>query len=544
MYLLDDLPPTLRPIAEASVDANVSVVVTDHEQLVVWCNTRFTDLTYINAEEAVGSPLADLRMSDGDARILDRIARRGVVYPDPFGGRIELQSTCVPIFDGGARAGYAFIEAVGASDAEVSRLLSGLQSTSSMLLESQQLYRELFANSGDLIQSADAQGRVLFANEAWSNRLGYTISELAALTVDDFIPAEYVREREIFRCGAEGTQHRVRCELVTRDGGRVWVDGSVTYRFVGERPVGTHAIFRDITEAQRLQRLESEFVAMVNHELRTPLTSIGGAIDLLLDGVAGDLPQKAVEYLSIARRNADRLTTIVTDMLDMQRLSVEQLPLHSADVIAADLVRDVVEEHRGLATRAEVHVEWQADALTITGDEQRLYQVLANLVSNAIHHAHATTIQVSARAAGGVCRFAVADDGDGVAMAFRPHLFERFQQAHSSRNGSGLGLAIVASLAARMGAEAGWCSIEGVGAVFWVDVACETTVGPRTIATGEAQQVLWGVGAHPHAMLDLDGSTADALVAQLSVAGFPRPLQLVGVPEDRFAVYAEHFRVS
>lgn len=249
-------------------------------------------------------------------------------------------------------------------------------------------------------------------------------------------------EREWTGIRSDGTRFPMRLSLspLRDEGGKV--EG-----FVG--------IGYDLTESKRAEKLKSEFVSVVSHELRTPLTSIRGALGLVEAGIAGELAPKAAQMISIAHKNAERLVLLINDILDIEKIQSGQMRFELAPLEIGALVQSALSANAPYAHGLGVELEarpWP-HPLWVHGDETRLGQVMANLLSNAAKFAPQggtvrieTKVVLASRSNAKQVQVDVFDGGDGVAKEFEHRLFERFAQADSSatraRGGTGLGLSI------------------------------------------------------------------------------------------------------
>ncbi len=254
---------------------------------------------------------------------------------------------------------------------------------------------------------------------------------------------------------------------------------------------GYVSIGYDLTEAQRSEKLKSEFVSVVSHELRTPLTSIRGALGLLSGGVAGELPASAGQMIGSAQKNAERLSLLINDILDIEKIESGQMSFGVSEISLARLLESALETNRAYAQTVGAHIELEdltptLQNATITGDEARLQQVLSNLISNACKWTPTgTTVKLRARIAPASTTASprvlieVRDAGPGVPPEFEAHMFERFSQADSSatreKGGTGLGLAISQAIIANHGGvityRAPDVAAGRVGATFTFDLA-------------------------------------------------------------------------
>lgn len=232
-------------------------------------------------------------------------------------------------------------------------------------------------------------------------------------------------------------------------------------------------VFHDITELRKLENIRRDFVANVSHELRTPLTSIKGYVEALLDGGKDD-PETSVQFLDIILKQSDRLNLILDDLLQLSKIESGQVqfrrdPLHIGSVVERTLamIKPLADKKRH-----RLHSFIDTDLPFISGDEERLVQVLANLLDNAIKYTpEGGQITVAARrippaknkaaAQDNGIELSVADSGIGIPVQDRPRVFERFYRVDKARSrelgGTGLGLAIVKHI------------VEGHGGQVWVE---------------------------------------------------------------------------
>ena len=235
-------------------------------------------------------------------------------------------------------------------------------------------------------------------------------------------------------------------------------------------------VIRDLTERRRVERMKDEFLATVSHELRTPLTSVLGALGLLASGAAGALPKAALPLAEVAKRNGERLSHLIDDILDLTKLEAKQMVLQMRSTTLDSLLREAITANQGYAHRADVHLklELTAGSPQVRVDADRFLQVMANLLSNAIKHSAAgDTVVVSlAWSATRLC-VKVQDQGPGIDPKFRAHLFEKFSQAdssdHRAQGGTGLGLYITRMLVERMGGRVDVEAASGPGACFCIE---------------------------------------------------------------------------
>ena len=233
-------------------------------------------------------------------------------------------------------------------------------------------------------------------------------------------------------------------------------------------------IIRNITERKRVERLKSEFVSTVSHELRTPLTSIRGSLGLVTSGRLGEVPDKAKNLLTIALKNSERLSTLINDILDIEKIESGRMRFDFAKHDVDALVEHAVETVRGYGQTLDVGftIECRSPGALARVDHDRFLQVMANLLSNAAKFSpKGGLVGVRVETEYDVVKVSVADRGPGIPEAFRPHVFERFTQADSSdvrrAGGTGLGLSIARAIVEKMGERIAFDTETGKGTTFY-----------------------------------------------------------------------------
>jgi signal transduction histidine kinase len=235
---------------------------------------------------------------------------------------------------------------------------------------------------------------------------------------------------------------------------------------------------RTLQEQRRIDNLKSEFISVISHELRTPLTSIRGSLGLLEGGAVGTLPPSALQLITIAHKNSQRLMNLVNDILDMEKIATGKMNLRIERVDLMELVRQAIEANQPYARSHGVGyvLQDEAGSAWVQGDGERLMQVLANLMSNAAKFSDpGTQVLLRVLRVGDRYRVEVEDHGKGIPDQFRPYIFGKFAQADLSDTrklqGAGLGLNISKSLIEKMHGEIGFESETMRGTVFWFSLA-------------------------------------------------------------------------
>jgi two-component system phosphate regulon sensor histidine kinase PhoR len=315
----------------------------------------------------------------------------------------------------------------------------------------------------------DRNRKIYLANRAFKNLFGLKI-ELRGKTV-----MEALRVHELAELveRAETEKQVLDYELKLPDLSERWlqVNAAVISNSAGERE-GTILVFHDLTRLKQLERTRQEFVANVSHELRTPLSLIKGYVETLLDGARND-PAIAERFLKIIERNTHRLDLLIQDLLTISALESERIKLNLQPVELRPLVEKVFADLKPPANNKNVGLVSQLPEFTATADANRLEQVLANLVDNAIKYGRAQgSVHVGGKKLDdGKLEIFVQDDGPGIPAESLDRVFERFYRVDKARSrdqgGTGLGLSIVKHIVQAHGGEV-WVKSElGKGATFF-----------------------------------------------------------------------------
>lgn len=341
--------------------------------------------------------------------------------------------------------------------------------------------RLLFANVIDAIIIIDQRGIIETFNHAAERIFGYRSEEAIGRNLsllmpdphrsahDGYLHAYAMRgESHTLEQNRELTAQRRNGELFTIELRVSQISHHGETRFIG--------LVRDITERKRAEQMKHEFVSVVSHELRTPLTSIAGALGLVAGGAVGEVPASMRQMLTIAHQNSLRLGRLIDDLLDMDKLIAGKMPLQMRTQPLAPLLEDALRSNQSYAEQYAVRFERGAlPTLSVAVDENRMHQVLANLLSNAAKFSPAGEIvMLIAERRGDWVRVSITDNGPGICEAFQMRIFEKFSQADSSdtrqKGGTGLGLAISKELVERMNGRMGFDTEAGLGTCFWFEL--------------------------------------------------------------------------
>lgn len=383
------------------------------------------------------------------------------------------------------------------------RLVGEMRRQTRALNESERRLALALQGGGMAAWDVDLRTGAMVLSSGWWEMLGMEQSNdqaprdtwLGCIHVDD---RQRVVDAETSYRQGELNRYEVEFRVQPDDGSTRWhvAIGAGVDTDASGRPARMVGVIQDITERKRFEQLKDEFVSSVSHELRTPLTSIKGSLGLLLGGALKLDSEEALRMLNIANNNCDRLLLLVRDLLDMDKIQAGRLELLKAPVLLHALCESAVVANQGYAAKYNVTLSCDLSKLpelTLIADEQRLLQILSNLISNAIKFSPSgETVSLAAAAANDSVTLSVTDHGPGVPEGFKNDLFKPFCQADGSNTGkhggTGLGLSISKRLIELHDGTIGFNSVPGKGAVFYVSLPVESVREESDVPTLTEEQ--------------------------------------------------------
>ena len=360
------------------------------------------------------------------------------------------------------------------------------------LKQAEEKYRSIFENAtvGIYRSTADAKGHLLTVNPAFAQILGYAspeemIKELTDVSIQFYVnPDDRKRLQNLLK--VEGVVRGFEAQVYRKNGEIIDVsENSHAIRDENNNILYYEGIIEDITEkkqasqlriakeaAEAANRHKSEFLANMSHELRTPLNAILGYTELILDGIYGEVPEKIREVLERLDKNGRHLLSLINDVLDLSKIEAGQLVLSLEEYSMTDVIQTVITSVEALAAEKNLKLNVSAPAgLKIgRGDQQRIAQVLLNLVGNAIKFTESGEVKVEVGVSDEMFLISVVDTGPGISIADQKKIFEEFQQADGSstreKGGTGLGLSIAKKIVEMHGGRIWVKSTPGKGSNF------------------------------------------------------------------------------
>ncbi|PSL42414.1 PAS domain S-box-containing protein [Salsuginibacillus halophilus] len=354
------------------------------------------------------------------------------------------------------------------------------------------LSQDILDNVNEAIQFIDIHGSMLQSNRAMERLLGLRVQgdlvsqeKWMEQTIDK---AKEEQELEAFYQAMldQKTTDTLSQQFELKDGSQV-ITVYGTAVFDEEERIGTVFVYRDMTREHELDKMKSELVSTVSHELRTPLSSVLGFTELL---ITKDLkPERQKRYLTTIHKEAKRLTNLINDFLDLQRMEAGSQPYEMEDLSMDTIAMDVIYQFKNEAQHRLSFID-QSYSAKVEGDKERLYQVLTNLVSNAVKFSpEGGEVTIHFTNTGKDLLVAVEDEGLGIPPEAKDSLFNKFQRIDNSdrRNigGTGLGLAICREIVERHGGKI-WVESEvGNGSTFFFRLPLQYQQPVRTVTTPE-----------------------------------------------------------
>ena len=340
--------------------------------------------------------------------------------------------------------------------------------------------RVMINTLNDGVLTTDHQKRIALANPAFLRLMDVPKKSVIGNPVEAVIREPAVLEM-IDQAMAQGPNEYAELtqdiEMPARGNGEAVTVGvrCIPFRDRLKRSLGAVTVFHDITKMKKVETMKSEFVSMVAHEIKSPLNSIAMQLQVILDGLAGEVTDKQREMLLRSKDKISSLTELATELLDLSKIESGLINPEREQLGLAELIREQVAFYRERADAKSIHLSALAsnDKLKIMGNRTSMEEVLSNLISNAIRYTpNNGHIDVWAEEENGNALIHVRDTGMGISKEDQAHIFDRFFRVKNEKtrfiNGTGLGLTIVKQIVASHHGEIQLESQPGSGSCFTV----------------------------------------------------------------------------
>ena len=324
-----------------------------------------------------------------------------------------------------------------------------------------------------LICSVDIEQRYVFNNRTYADWYQIPLADLQGRFVWQVMgDAYYTQAKPHIETALAGHEVSFEVEVTTPDGRSRYLLTTYIPEIDDQGQIkGFFGLTNDISDRKAAERMKDEFVSIVGHELRTPLTSIHGSLVLLASKKLGTLTPQGQEFLEISLKNTQRLSRLINDVLDLERIESGRITMSLQSCHLEDLMVQATQAMQSMADEHHIHIVLEPVELMVWVDADHILQVFTNLISNAIKFSPAyTTVSLKAAKHNHDILIQVQDQGRGIPADKLETVFERFQQVDTSDarllGGTGLGLAICKNIVQRHRGKIWVESTLGVGSTF------------------------------------------------------------------------------
>ena len=346
----------------------------------------------------------------------------------------------------------------------VSQISEELKSKINLIAKQRDQFGSVLDDLGEGIMVADISGNITYENEQVSLILNKNELVGKKITDLDIKSLNYLLKRAKKKKRAD-----IEFEIELKDKSTRWVLATMNQSKTTKEFI---LVVHDITQLRRFSSMRRDFISNVSHELRTPVSVIMANSETLVDGALEDKKQAKV-FAKAILHNAERLSDMVSSLLDLSRIDYGELKLNIEELSINDCINDAIDSLKNLGKRKNISIECSCSKNKIVlADKNALERILNNLIENAFKYSDPESIiNISTRKIKDYLEVSVKDNGRGVPDQEKDFLFDRFYRTADARatdeKGSGLGLAIVKNLVNNLNGEVGIKNTYPNGSIFW-----------------------------------------------------------------------------
>jgi PAS domain S-box-containing protein len=317
------------------------------------------------------------------------------------------------------------------------------------LAQARQKERAILDNAGDVICSLDASCSIVTTNNAAQKLWGFSEDDLLGRRLAELIePADWDSTRQkLAEIKKSGRAQDLENSVATASGAPLAMLWNINW---SEAEKSYFCVAHDITARRQLERLKLEFMSMITHDIRSPINSVQAFLSMLAEKFYGDLNEKGMNRLKSLEESVNLVSRLISDLLDLEKAESGMLVLEPVDAVSTQIVASSIDVVRSMAERKHVTVKQVGAEFDLVVDQNRMIQVLVNLIANAIKFSPAGAIvTVQCSKVDKEAFFVVADQGPGIKAEHHARIFDRFEQIvgrGKTTAGSGLGLAIAKAI--------------------------------------------------------------------------------------------------
>lgn len=324
------------------------------------------------------------------------------------------------------------------------------------IADTQSRLKTMVNGLADGVLASDRDRRVVLANHAFLHYIGYHGESVNGLSIDDLRVGEQLRsmiEETLLMPADTFTEITEELSWEKGDNKKIFLAKCTPFRNRNGENIGTVTVLNDITALKELDRMKSDFVSLVSHEVRSPMNSLMMQVQVILDGLAGDLTDKQREILTRAHGKMEGLSEMVSELLDLSRIESGLISQEKEQLDFTELLDEQIVFHSAGASKKDTSLD-----LDITGtlpvvfaNKRGMEEVLTNLITNAIKYSpDGSRVLVSARMENEYLTIVIGDNGYGIPEEDLERVFDRFYRVKDentrTQQGTGLGLSLVKSI--------------------------------------------------------------------------------------------------